>query len=248
LELLPSCFWGLPPSFSCHFIIPDERVGPTSLDLGTKRFEQHLRILKALRFKPITLQELFAIKSGERTPKGREIVITFDDGNQSFAEHALPLLEQYRVPSTNFVILENITKKLHGSMDLETVGRVAEHPLVTIGSHTLTHPTLTEIDETRARAEIISSKDRLEELMGEEIHYFSYPTGVFNDKAVALAKEAGYRLAFTTSWKHIPEGRSETLYTVTRTKVNPDDDPVRFWMKISGCSGWFQRMMAPRKN
>jgi peptidoglycan/xylan/chitin deacetylase (PgdA/CDA1 family) len=46
---------------------------------------------------------------------------------------------------------------------------------------------------TRLREEIILSKQELEELIGRRADFLCWPGGAYNENAVALAREAGYR-------------------------------------------------------
>jgi peptidoglycan/xylan/chitin deacetylase (PgdA/CDA1 family) len=70
-----------------------------------------------------------------------------------------------------------------------------------IGTHTVEHPILTRCDAARARVEISSAKETLEEIIGGEVPYFAYPNGRSSDytsEHIALVKESGYRCALTT--------------------------------------------------
>jgi len=194
--------------------------------------------------RPITLDELYEIKQGKREPKGKEVVITFDDGNESYSASALPILTKFQISSANFLVAESVTKRLHGSMDLETVRELTRNPLVTFGSHTLTHPVLTEVDSNTAEKEILESKTMLEGLLDQEISYFTYPTGVVDERSVSLVEDAGYRLAFTTSWKKLAEPDHEILMALPRTKIHPDDNLLYFWIKITGLTYFAERLFA----
>ena len=66
-----------------------------------------------------------------------------------------------------------------------------------IGSHTMTHPDVTLIDDDVLRWELEESKKQLEAITGREVSSFCYPFGHFNDRAGAAVASAGYRLART---------------------------------------------------
>jgi peptidoglycan/xylan/chitin deacetylase (PgdA/CDA1 family) len=67
-----------------------------------------------------------------------------------------------------------------------------------IGSHTLTHPHLTQLPPGQAREEIFASKKKLEDLFGRPIRHFCYPYGDWNEVIRELVQEAGYETACTT--------------------------------------------------
>ena len=71
-----------------------------------------------------------------------------------------------------------------------------------IGSHTLTHRVLASLNEEDQRREIFTSKIRLEKELGREMRSFAYPLGGpdhINEDSIRLAREAGYRIAYTFS-------------------------------------------------
>ncbi len=75
----------------------------------------------------------------------------------------------------------------------------AANPLVTIGSHTITHPRLSLLDPRAQEIEMKQSKLQLESLLGKEIDLFSYPHGgktAFDLNAKQNAKQIGYQYAF----------------------------------------------------
>ena len=84
-------------------------------------------------------------------------------------------------------------------MDWEQVRamRAAGHG---IGSHTLSHRVLATLTPEEQAHEIKGSKRSLEAVLGREVLSFAYPVGGpqhINDHSVRLAREAGYRQAFT---------------------------------------------------
>lgn len=74
---------------------------------------------------------------------------------------------------------------------------------IEIGAHTVTHPILTSLEDTDARDEITAGKQQLEVITGKPVRLFAYPNGKrgtdFDERHVAMAKEAGFSAAFTTS-------------------------------------------------
>lgn len=69
---------------------------------------------------------------------------------------------------------------------------------VEIGSHTLTHPVLTNIDGERLRRELSDSKSRLESILDRRVELFCYPNGDSNNSVEREVKRAGYTCAVTT--------------------------------------------------
>ncbi|MBR6521240.1 MAG: polysaccharide deacetylase family protein, partial [Oscillospiraceae bacterium] len=82
------------PILMYHHISTDpSRLGDYVVSPET--FENDLKYLSRLGYTSISLAELIAYVDGRGSLPEKPIMITFDDGQRSFAEYALPLLEKY---------------------------------------------------------------------------------------------------------------------------------------------------------
>jgi peptidoglycan/xylan/chitin deacetylase (PgdA/CDA1 family) len=100
---------------------------------------------------------------------------------------------------------------------------------VRFGSHTLTHPSLPDLDDRQLRREVADSKHQLEDLLGEEVNTFAYPFGYLNRRVRAAVVEAGYKLAFTT----VPGmNHWQDPYAIRRTEFNEVDSPSFYRWKL----------------
>ena len=228
---------GYIPVLMYHFVVPKAQVGSTSLDVSVENFSRQMWFLKTFGFRTISLDEYEAIKTGRTKAHGREVLITFDDGNETYIQYALPVLERYQINSANFLVWNFIVQKQYGSMSLEDAKRLSSHPLITFASHSLSHIPLADSPAEEVRTEIFESKAKLEEALGAKINYFCYPEGSHDERTIKMAEEAGYRLAFTTSRKQL-QGRPGTLYSIVRIKVSPTQNLFVFWINVSGFTAW----------
>jgi len=73
-----------------------------------------------------------------------------------------------------------------------------------IGAHTVNHPILARLDQATARQEIATSKQYLEELLGQEVKLFAYPNGKLGQdyllEHVQMVRELGFVAAASTNW------------------------------------------------
>ena len=69
--------------------------------------------------------------------------------------------------------------------------------LITIGSHTMNHPILPELDDAALEYELTESRRFLEKRLGRAVDLFCYPNGT-NDTRVKAAVAKTYRAAVTT--------------------------------------------------
>jgi len=63
---------------------------------------------------------------------------------------------------------------------------------VKFGSHSKSHPRLTDISLERARSEIVESKQVISDALGEDVTIFSYPFGDYNTEILNLVHEAKF--------------------------------------------------------
>ena len=75
---------------------------PWRLAVTEANFEQHLAVIRA-RGRPTSLAELGDAIENSSVPK-QAVVVTFDDGYRDNVYVAKPLLEQYEIPATVFVV------------------------------------------------------------------------------------------------------------------------------------------------
>ena len=199
-----------------------------------RTFEMQMAFLHYLGYRVLSMEEYEAIKTGKQEPRGREVLITFDDGHYTFKRLALPVLVKYRFSAVVFLVSESVKRAVNDSMTAKTVKELLRLNSVTIGAHSKTHPTLPNMTDDQIREELAGSKKDLEEILGVPVHYLAYPNGDVDERVIKIAEESGYRLAFTTAYKklrHIPEGP----FSFTRVRISrTSDNPFVFWGEVSG--------------
>lgn len=177
----------------------------------------------------------------------RYAAVTFDDGLESVARNALPVLSKRNIPCTLFMVADLLGRKANwgeyhiadGSQESVISAeqlRCLPRESVTIGSHTLTHPVLTAVQPHVAEREIMESRAQLEKLLGYEVRLFSFPYGKLNEQLVRICAAAGYTRLFS----HLPRfAFSEPgEFLTSRVKVDPSDWFVEFRLKLAGAYSW----------
>ena len=207
--------------YTCHNVVPlaagEEERG--TVDLNT--FLHQLRWLKRLGVRFIPMRDLHAWLLGKKKIPKRSAVLTFDDALASIAEHVFPYLKQQAIPITIFVIAGLIGRESHFSthpsapgrrhLDLTQLKMMLNTGLVEIGAHGYHHVNFSRIDGDKLRQEIHLAKDLLEESLDVEVPYLAYPWGNTTETVTQLAKDAGYRLAFTTRKKKLTSNNIDFL-------------------------------------
>jgi peptidoglycan/xylan/chitin deacetylase (PgdA/CDA1 family) len=105
----------------------------------------------------------------------------------------------------------------HRPVTTEEVRLLAADPLIEIGAHSLTHPTLSQIALSQRRDEVIGSREACAELTGREPESFAYPYGDYDAQTVEIVGQAGFSVACTTQGGCVSD-RSDPLQ-LPRTAV-----------------------------
>lgn len=116
---------------------------------------------------------------------------------------------------------------------------INKNEMISIGSHTVTHPILTKCDNLTSRNEITISKISLEKILNTPIMHFAYPNGSYSEREVNYLKECGYKMAFTTKPEYIKIDSMPDLFEIPRFDVLEN---VSFLENICRMTGiWFEK-------
>lgn len=186
-------------------------------------------------------------------PGQHYVVVTFDDGFLSTVENAIPELVQRKIPATLFAVAgllgANPPWTAFGGDSLEDeqiapLERLRELPpdLITIGSHTMSHPLLPSVSEREAMIELSESRAELERLLNRDIKLFSFPYGAWNERLIKLCRDVGYERVFTI----LPMVAFTTPqeFVTGRVVVNPADWELEFRLKLLGAYRWLPSAIA----
>ena len=104
-------------------------------------------------------------------------------------------------------------------MDWDTLSSL-DPDLITIGSHTLTHPILPTLDQGSVRLEMMESRRQLEKKLNRAVNYFCYPNGAFHDQVLLAAKQT-YSAAVTAE-NGVLNGKDQDLHRIPRIPATRD--------------------------
>ena len=168
-----------------------------SLYVKPRDFKRQVKFFKLLGYRFRTLEKV----------EKKTVIFTFDDAYKDFLENAYPVLEKFGFKAYLFVPVSFVGRfnlwdyeKLKVKkflMDWEDLRFLVKEGYK-IGSHTLTHPYLTELTDKELKKELEYSKKLLEDKLGIFIDSLCYPYGAYDQRVIKFTKEAGYRFAFTT--------------------------------------------------
>lgn len=194
------------PILMYHAVAPD---GPEALArwrLSPEQFRDQLRWLRSNGYQGLTSPEVAWYLRTHTPFYGRPVWITFDDGNQNFAEHAWPLLRAHDFPAEMFVVTGMLGgtaewDAAHGDplplMDGTTIARLAAEG-ARFGSHFHQHRAADALSSHELAVELAQSRATIARLTGEAPHAFATPYTIADARLPAMAEEQGYTLGFAS--------------------------------------------------
>lgn len=121
--------------------------------------------------------------------------LTFDDGNASDAETALPLLTQRSLTATFFVCSNLVDQPTYLSRNQL---RELRQTGMRIGSHGADHVSWRNLSPERFRQEVVESRRALEQMCGVPITDASCPFGEYDSHVLSGLRQAGYKCVYTS--------------------------------------------------
>lgn len=196
----------------------------SGLNVSQEVFERQMKFLRDYHYRVIALSELVRQLQAKEKIAPKTVVITFDDGYENNYTKAFPVLKKYGFPATIFVITDFLgqEKAMYGHqfkfMTPAMLGEMVASGLITIGSHTKSHPFLPSVkDQEHLRQELAGSKKALEEILGVAVNFFCYPIGGYNRRVQVVVRQAGYQAAVTSLLKK--GSAQDDLYALKRIKI-----------------------------
>lgn len=194
----------------------------SSVTISPRLFERQLISLQRRGFQFITLNQFKDFKSKGAAIPDNALLVTFDDGYESFYTYAYPILKKLHIPAVNFVItngLDDPKKTVLASMSKEEILEMRrDYPQIEFQGHSdefhamkdgkpllsnkIVQNGVAETDDefknriTRDTKNCISKLTALN--AAKVVDSYAYPYGSYDDQTISYLQEAGIRYAFTT--------------------------------------------------
>lgn len=166
------------------------------------------------------------------------VSLTFDDGWKSAITDAFPILEEYHLPATFYIISKTLDDKIFPQyMNLADLKMLQIHGHE-IGGHTKSHLHLSELSDLEMRDEIVKGKEDLQSL-GLSISTFAYPYGDWNSRIVKRVRETGFFAA--RSIREEINDRGTNLFLLGAYPVLEKyaaEDVISLIHRLSKMGGW----------
>ncbi|WP_310992331.1 polysaccharide deacetylase family protein [Aequorivita marina] len=169
------------PILMYHHVISGEGEG---LTISVKNLEEQFKYLSENEFQSHHLADLMDLTD---LPKGKNIVITFDDCYLSHKEIALPLLQKYNLKATFFAPLKFLGNKdgwNTGELPMLSVAQLKalDRETIELGFHSFQHLAYSELSAAQVEADTRRCIEFIEEHDLKFSPVLAYPYGKFPRK------------------------------------------------------------------
>ncbi|MCC7362931.1 MAG: polysaccharide deacetylase family protein [Dehalococcoidia bacterium] len=217
---------GLRSRVLCYHSVGTPRWGIN--DVSPAQFRRHIELALDLGFHFVPAS---VITTGSTEPR---LAVTFDDGVASVATTAAPMLRDYGIPFTVFVVTgwsDGDPRFADGSvLDWKQLEALADAGAA-IGSHSVTHANPRYLAPDQLEYELAGSRAVIRDRLGLDATAFAIPMGTSRDWSPAaqqLACQAGYRAVYAQSEERRAPG------TIARTFVTKYDNDRIFRAALHG--------------
>lgn len=207
-----------------HDITEQPRAGKS--EMTSTLFKEQMELLKADGFHIISLNEYADFILNDGSVPDNAVLITFDDGYESFYKDAFPILKEYGYPAVNFIIVSTVgdaSLKGEPKMTWDQM-REMQKSGMDFYSHTydlhhygvmredgLTKPVMTRKqyfkDEKRTETEeeytkritddLAAAEQKIKEELNNPRGVVAFPYGAYNEQVLEIMKSLGIELSFT---------------------------------------------------
>ena len=209
--------------------------------IDVNNFKEQMEYLYKNNYKTLTLDEFYQWKQGNIKIPFKSVLITFDDGFLSNYEYAFPILKQYNINATVFVIgsyIENGKQtwqgSLHDYMSKEIIEKCkTEYPNITFASHTYN---LHEKDVIYSASKETIEKD-IKTFNSNilEAWYMCYPYGEYTNEFIDELKNNKFKLAFIygpTKENYRKASREDDNYKIPRLNISSGMNIKKFALRL----------------
>ncbi|MEN7366871.1 polysaccharide deacetylase family protein [Bacillus safensis] len=200
-----------------------------SLRVPKSEFASHMKWLKENDYVTLSPEEAYQVLTTNSIPSEKYVLITFDDGYTDNYTKAFPILKQYGMKATIFMIEQSIGCPNH--LTDEQMDEMMAHG-ISIESHTIHHLELNRLSKQQQEEELKGSKTFFDQRFSQRTRMVSYPVGRYNEETLKLAKEAGYQMAVTTEPGHAK--KEQGMMSLHRVRISPGLSPESFGRLVEG--------------
>ena len=230
-----------------HAVTADRFDDAGQMSVSADRFSTHLDEIASSGARVVdVIDGVTAVLNGTLTDAAVSLV--FDDGFVGVHDCAAAALGTRKFPATVFV-----TTAWIGKTEMPMADRRLGRPMtwaevealdragISIGSHTDTHPRMTDLGRDELHAELERSRQAIADHVGHAPMAFAYPFGAFGTfdaRTRAALDEHGFQVGCTTVFGRNHQGADPL--EIRRVRVSWCDGDGEIRRALAGCYDWYR--------
>jgi peptidoglycan/xylan/chitin deacetylase (PgdA/CDA1 family) len=165
-----------------YHAVSDDLWGIASLFVSPADLEAQIQYLLNAGYTPIFFSDLPNVEH-----ISKPILLTFDDGYDDNYTYLFPLLQQYGVKATCFIITGMLGDEYY--LTSQQVREMSDSGLVDIQSHTVDHDELETLSREDQEYQVSQSRLDIARITGKLPMVLAYPSGSRNSDTLSLAEQ-----------------------------------------------------------
>jgi len=122
------------------------------------------------------------------------VLLTIDDGFESFYLNAWPTLKEKKIPFILFISTREVGK--FGYMTWDQINEIAANDFVLIGNHSHSHDYLVDWSDEKIKSDLKNSINIFKKELGYSPKFFSYPFGEYSINMKKIVSDLNFEFAF----------------------------------------------------
>jgi len=178
----------------CYHSVSDNQSKKGPIVIPNDKLREQLQTIKDNGYTTLTMSELNDYLFQDKPIPEKSVIITFDDGYRDNYTNALPILKEFNMKATFFIISSYINRDLYLTSD--EIKEMSDYGF-DIESHTVSHRALSTLSYDDQLKELKNSKETIENLTHKPVISIAYPEGKYNNDTKKAVVDAGYSMGFT---------------------------------------------------
>ena len=227
--------------------------------LTLEQFEKDLQYLKSKGYQSVSIRQLVDFSEGKGDIPQKSVMITFDDGNETLYEYALPLLEKYGFTAVGFVVGAfadyytriNDHNLNYSYLNWSQIKEISNGDIIEIECHSydlhknnngrsgIKKKKSESFDDYREFlcSDVSKMKSVMEINMGKTPLAYAFPFGSFSPESTEILKECGFRITLTCEERvnKVKKAEPESIFGLGRYNRPEGISSKNFFEKMGIC-------------
>ena len=212
-----------------------------STNIKIKEFINHIRLLEDNQIHFVNPKNFESELKKNKTQ--RKVLLTIDDGFQSFYQNAWPILKEKKIPFILFVSTREVGA--FNYMNWDQIREISKEDFVEIGNHSHTHEYLVDENKELILSDIKKSISIFKNELGANSDFFSYPFGEYSLEFKDIIKSLGFKYAFGQHSGVMDE--TKDFYELPRFPINEKYGEIKRFKSIIKTLPFKYKMISPNE-